>query len=90
MFNAKVDENQPEIVAGLRSAGFFVALLHRLGEGWPDILVSNKFDMWLMEIKMPGKKLNKRQEKFHKSWGGKPIYVVHSLEEALAVCYGKL
>lgn len=84
MRNAKVDANQPEIVSGLRELGYEVILLHRVGDGVPDLLVSTKSDMWLVEVKIPRAKLNERQERFHSAWNGKPIIVAHSLSEILS------
>ncbi len=84
MRNAKVDANQSEIVSGLRELGYEVILLHRVGEGVPDLLVSTNTEMWLVEVKIPKAKLNERQERFHSAWKGRPIIVAHSLSEVLS------
>ena len=85
----KVDENQPEIVAGLRAHGLSVLILSSLGEGVADILVGVPCgvtgDNVLMEIKMPGKALNAVQVKWHEEWPG-PVYTAWTLKQALNIC----
>ena len=51
----KVDANQPEIVEALRAIGYTVTLTHRLGAGFPDILVTRNDSIvaLLVEIKVP-------------------------------------
>ena len=51
----KVDANQPEIVQALRAIGYTVTLTHRLGAGFPDILVTRGDSLiaLLVEIKTP-------------------------------------
>ena len=78
-----MDGNHLEIVKALKGYGLEVLDLSRVGKGCPDILVSTASDMCLLEIKLPKKKLEKNQTKFHEDWKGKPIYTVTSAEEAL-------
>jgi hypothetical protein len=80
-----VDANQAEIVAALRAAGLEVHDLSSVGSGFPDILVSSSSEIWLMEIKIPGGKLNKEQEEFHATWRGKPIFIVRSVSDAFRI-----
>lgn len=81
---ARQDANQPEIVAGLRAAGYAVYIL-----GMPvDLLIG-----WggtrsaLLEIKTKDGKLTEFQEKFIPDWPG-PIGVVRSLDEAIEFLEG--
>jgi hypothetical protein len=79
------DANQPAIVAALRAAGVTVIEMGGVGDGVPDLLAyrrSHGLMRWL-EIKMPGGKLTKAQEKFHALV---PVWVVHTADEALAAC----
>jgi hypothetical protein len=79
---ARTDANQPAIVAALRKAGAQVCHLHAVGGGVPDLLVSRGGKMWLIEIKMPGKKPNALQSAWHKAWAA-PVHVVVTPVEAL-------
>lgn len=85
---ARVDENQAEIVLGLRKFGASVQPLHAVGQGCPDLLVGYKGNH-LLEVKNPEKpkgdqQLTPRQVRWHEDWNG-PIHVVRALEEAIAV-----
>ncbi len=50
---AKIDSNQPAIVRYLRDRGASVTLLHRVGQGCPDLLVGWQGRNLLMECKVP-------------------------------------
>ena len=89
----RLDQNHGTIVHELEKLGFATLPLHSLGHGWPDVLVSDPTDMWLLEIKKPRTpgdedprpgRLSKKQLDFHARWRGKPIVVAHSTEEFLA------
>lgn len=82
-FAKKVDANQPEIVEALRDAGLAVLDLHTLGKGCPDILVSDRRDMLLVEIKAPGKDLQPNQVQWFLEWSGKQPFVATTAEEIL-------
>lgn len=84
-YASKVDENQPEIVALLRFCGYEVQPLSAVGFGVPDLLVAVGTVNVLIEVKMPGKKLNADQNKWHRFWPGDK-YVVESGQQALKVC----
>lgn len=81
---ARTDQNQPEIVRGLRGRGHEVCILAQLGQGKPDLLCvdGDTAILILMEVKVPGAKLTDDEEKWHRDWPG-PVYIVHSLDEAL-------
>ena len=92
---AKIDKNQPEIVAALRDAGFTVTPLHAVGGGCPDILCGKWGKNALLEIKDEtaehhykktrnvAKCLTPDQHKFHFMWQGS-LGVVWTPEEAIA------
>lgn len=82
---AKIDGNQNEIVNHLRAQGWSVQSLARIGDGCPDVLVCVNGVNCLLELKMPKEKINAMQKRWHDHWLG-IVYVVHSPEEAEAVC----
>lgn len=81
-YGAKRDENEVEIVKALRAVGASVA--HLSSKGIPDLLVSFRNKLFLMEVKMPGKKLTPEQLKFHENWKGE-IHIVKSVDEAIQI-----
>ena len=81
-YGAKRDENESEIVKALRAAGASVA--HLSSKGIPDLLVSFRSKLFLMEVKMPGKKLTPEQVKFHENWKGE-IHIVRNIDEAIQI-----
>ena len=82
---AKIDANQPEIVAALRAAGYYVQSLAAVGHGFPDLLACKKSGaIMLLEVKMPGERLTPDERNWHAVFPG-PVFVVHSIEEALAI-----
>lgn len=83
---ARVDSNQPRIVAALRQVGASVESLHRVGGGVPDILVGFRGENFLLEIKNPDglNRIKPEQEAWHCAWRGLPVAVVRSVDEALA------
>jgi Holliday junction resolvase len=86
--DARVDNNQREIVKALRACGASVLSLAALGKGVPDLLVSvNKQRSLMVEVKDGSKppsarKLTADQVRFHATWAGE-IVVVSSIEEAI-------
>ena len=86
---AKIDANQPDIVAALRAAGASVEPLHAVGKGVPDLLVAHRGTNYLIEVKDGGKvpsarKLTAAQVDWHAAWRGQ-VAVVETVEHALAV-----
>jgi hypothetical protein len=86
-FAARVDANQPGIVAGLRAAGCTVALAHAVGRGFPDLVVGYRGCTYLLEVKDGDKppsarKLTPAQVDWHAAWRGH-VAVVCTLAEAL-------
>lgn len=86
---AKVDANQAEIAAALRTVGATVQSLAAVGNGVPDLLVGFRRATYLLEVK-DGKKppsareLTTDQIAWHLEWNGGPCVVVNSVCEALA------
>lgn len=81
---AKIDANQPEIVAGLRAIGASVQSLAEVGDGCVDLLVGWRNANILLELKVPGEKLNPLQKKWHAGWQGR-AHVVWTLQQAIEV-----
>lgn len=82
---SKVDGNHAAIVAALRGCGYFVISLHMIGGGVPDLLVISKHDnsrALLIEVKMPGEKLNDKERAWHAAYPGRAT-IAHSAETAV-------
>ena len=91
---ARTDANQEEIVKALRKLGARVQSLARMGEGVPDLLVGWRGRLLLLEVKDGSRKpselkLTPAEEEWHARWAGLPVYVVESVEQAIATlgCY---
>ena len=82
---AKVDANQPEIVAEFRRHGCGVQSLAGVGKGFPDLLIWCD-GHYLVEVKnRKGKnRLTVDQIEFIDDWPG-PVYVVRDRIEAMAL-----
>lgn len=90
---AKIDANQPEIVAALRSIGAHVTSLAAVGNGCPDLLVSHRNRWFLIEIKDPSKPPSARtltpdQVEWHTAARG-PVSVVLTVEDAVNIVAGR-
>lgn len=86
---AKIDANQPDIVAALRAIGASVQSLAATGKGVPDLLVGWRGQTYLIEVKdgaLPpsARKLTPDQEAWHAAWTGKPVTVITCVDSALA------
>lgn len=89
---AKVDRNQSEIVAALRSMGATVQPLHAVGQGCPDLLVGWRGRNALIEVKdwqarPSDKTLTPAQIEWHGGWKGQ-VAVVENVDAAIAVMVG--
>ena len=92
---ARVDANHAAVVDCLRRCGCVVQSLAAVGCGVPDILAFHRATkrILLLEIK-DGKKeparrrLGDAQVKWHADWSGLPVYVVESVDQALALLAG--
>jgi hypothetical protein len=81
-YGAKRDDNEVEIVNALRAIGASVA--HLSSKGIPDLLVSFKNKLYLMEVKKPKGKLTPDQIKFHENWKGE-IHIVRTVQDAIEI-----
>jgi hypothetical protein len=82
---ARVDENQSAVVIALRACGCEVQSMAAIGKGVPDLLVSYRNQLLLLELKDGSKppsarKLTPAQIEWHKRW---PVHVVTSVEDAI-------
>lgn len=87
---AKVDANQPAIVAALRAIGATVQPLHSVGSGCPDIVVGFRGCTFLLEIKDGAKppsarRLTPDQEDWHGGWNGQVAVVMNEAEALAAI-----
>ena len=78
---AKRDKNEAEIVSALERTGWIVRRLS--DKGIPDLLCIRGKQVMLLEVKMPGAKLNDEQSGFFKLVQGAPVWVAYSIKEAL-------
>lgn len=84
---AKVDRNQPEIVAAARRMGCSVQHLHAVGQGCPDLLIGVNGKNLLWEIKdglqVPSKRrLTADELIWHDEWRGQ-VSVIESVDDAI-------
>lgn len=80
---ARIDANQPEIVAVLKAHGFSVFHAHQLGKGFPDLVTGRHKKTWLVEVKTEKGALTDDQKKFQELWRGAPIVYLSSVAETL-------
>ena len=81
---ARVDKNHKSIVDCFRKLGCSVLSLSSQGKGCPDLLISYQMQLYLVEVKDTGGKLNTLQEDWHHKWGS-PVYVVRSNNEVVSL-----
>jgi len=78
---ARIDANQPQIVAALRSVGASVQSLSSVGLGVPDLLVGwQRRANFLLEVKDPAQdsthqQLTEAQKDWHARWRGQVVVV---------------
>ncbi len=83
-WSAKRDANEPEIVDVLTAMGCEVERQDG-GGGRPDLRVRFPFGYSaLIEVKMPGARLNAKQKAYHAKEPEK-IFLVHSIAEAITL-----
>jgi hypothetical protein len=85
---ARRDDNEKEIIAAMRAEGAFVKVIN--DEGTFDLLCWYNGRTLLLEIKDGSKppsarRLTPAEQKFHDEWPGSDLYIVNSVEEALAL-----
>lgn len=91
-YASRVDSTQADITRALRAIGATVVPLHMVGKGCPDLLVGFRGETILLEVKPPkGKRTIRKgeegdaQRKFHETWRGGCLRIVHTPDEAIAV-----
>lgn len=79
---ANQDKNHGEIAEYFERLGYAVAHTHQMAGGFPDLIVSNLTDMWLVEVKDGHKaKLTDDQVRFNQKWKGKePIRINNKMD----------
>lgn len=89
-----MDVNQKDVVAALRFFGCSVAVTSVMGEGFPDLLVGHMGETYLVEVKDGEKgaaaKLTPAQVDWISHWKGRPVFVAHTVHQALAFVLGKV
>lgn len=78
----RTDANQAAIVRELEGLGIRVQSLHAVGAGVPDLLLGIPDANVLVELKIPGGKLNERQIEWHDSWPV-PVLIATNVDEIL-------
>jgi hypothetical protein len=85
---ARRDDNEQAIIKAMREAGAYVKVIN--DEGLFDLLVSYRGETLLIEVKDGAKppsarRLTEAEQKFHDEWPGADLYIVNSVEEAVAL-----
>lgn len=81
---AKIDQNQPDIVAALRSHGCSVVLLSKLGQDCPDLLVAKNGNAALVEVKFGRERLTPGQASFLLEWRGRS-FIARTVDDAIEI-----
>jgi hypothetical protein len=76
-----IDTNQAAIAKFLRSNGAKVDSTTKMGGGFPDLLVTYRGLVAVVEVKQPGRKLRPDQVKWHNLRPGM-VFIIHSEDEA--------
>lgn len=82
---ARVDANQAELVKSWRDMGGTWLHLHAVGRGCPDGLAGMAGEMELVEIKTKTGKLNEWQRRWIRDWRGRPVRIIRTLDELIAL-----
>jgi len=82
------DANEQDIIKAMRAEGAYVKQIN--DEGLFDLLVSYRGETLLVEVKDGAKppsarRLTEAEQKFHDEWPGSDLYIVNSVEEAIAL-----
>ena len=85
---ARIDANQPEIVAYLRACGASVQPLHMVGGGCPDLACGYQGRTVLIEVKDGSqppsrRKLTPDEQRWHEEWRG-DVEIVESIAAPFA------
>jgi hypothetical protein len=85
---ARRDDNEKEIIAAMRAEGAYVKVIN--DDGTFDLLCWYNGRTLLLEIKdgtkpPSARRLTPAEQKFHDEWPGDNLYIVNSVEEAIAL-----
>jgi hypothetical protein len=85
---ARRDDNEQDIIKAMRAEGAYVKQIN--DEGLFDLLVSYRGETLLIEVKDGAKppsarRLTEAELKFHEEWPGSDLFIVTSVEEAIAL-----
>ena len=79
---AKVDLAQKGLVAELREGGYYVAITSQLGNGFPDLVVSDGFNTVLVEVKNgPKDQLTLKEKAFHANWPESQLLIAWNADQ---------
>lgn len=81
-WDARADHNQKEIITALRAVGASVIVLHRVGQGCPDLACGFRGQNHFLEVKASGGRLTPAEKEFFETWRGQAS-IVHNQDEAL-------
>lgn len=86
---ARVDENQPAIVAAFQALGASVQHLHMVGGGCTDLVIGYRGVNLMVEVKDGDKPPSKQsltpaQKVWHDAWRGQ-VAIVNSVDAAIAL-----
>lgn len=80
----RTDTTQAEIAATLIQLGYSVHLTHRVGCGFPDLVVGKRGRDWKIECKSgPKATYTPDQKRFNSEWKGTPPVRLDSMEDAI-------
>ena len=85
---ARRDDNEQDIIKAMRAEGAYVKQIN--DEGLFDLLVSYRGETLLIEVKDGAKppsarRLTEAELKFHEEWPGSNLFIITSVEEAVAL-----
>jgi hypothetical protein len=85
---ARRDAGEQDIIKAMREAGAYVKVIN--DEGLFDLLVSYRGKTLMIEVKdgtkpPSARRLTDAEQKFHDEWPGSDLYIVNSVDEALAL-----
>jgi hypothetical protein len=88
--NPRRDHHEAQIVAALRRCGCYVYRLS--GRGLPDLLVGQRGQWWLAEVKGPRQPLTRAQQSFHDNafFAGLRTEILRSIDDAIEAATGQI
>jgi hypothetical protein len=94
LYGLKKDANHNEVVRTLKKCGIATMDTSGLGCGFPDLIVTVKGQIHLVDIKNPNtsygrRGLNDLQKEFADNWQGPPIYLIYSMDDVASLVAGR-